>query len=417
MATYVGWSGYSDVPTENRKDNVAVFSVIAYGREGKSGLHYQWYQNNRALTDIDESYSFRQGANTSVLKVGIESMACFETYEYYCVITDDAGHSVKTRTVKLDTKHRYIIYDRGATVKPEGHALYCVGEGCNLESEIMPHTYGDWQWVTDEAGNQLYKYQTCTVCGYKETMEVHEHDYDYAHMYTVSYEDLTIIKEDDKKGEYIYEFNYNGKTMQAGADRTGHFIDCSEPGYTFTHKEAHNWGPYRLINNATEDHHGTIYRIRKEWGMDETWIKTYYDWHTHPVNVTNGKAKTEIAAEGASVMVQPKPVEGKRVNGGTATISYQKTVQGNTSTQTKTIALTKLTDGKLYVFKVPTSGVNGYLTVGSRQYPIKEEYGAEFIDVEFTYTDCTNHTGILKNAVEATCTKDGYTGLQRRQDL
>lgn len=419
-ATYNGWCQSSSLPAERPGDRLVTFSVIAYGKNGVNGLLYQWHQviaygstdKDITLEETTNPYtSYATGTRSPVLRVGIESNVCYQNNNYYCVITDEEGNEVKTRNAKLNADHRYEVFDPDTCRSTEkGHTLHCVCRQCEVLSGFVPHTFGNWEWRTDEDGVQTGKVRTCLVCGYEDVVPVHEHNFDYGLLYEVGYENANIIKENDKTNEYEYEFTYDGKTIRAAFNRGSHYIDCCVPGCTFSKKEKHNWGRYKIINNATETKHGTVYRTCVDCGMDETWIRTYYDWHTHPVNVEDGTADENFAPEDTIVCVEPLPVDGKRVTGGVAQINYTRTAGVMKRHNQATISLTEVIPGKLYSFRVPASGENGTSTVNGRVYTNYDEYGAEQIDVTFTYEDCIEHVTELTGQVEPDCTKDGYTG-------
>ena len=419
-ATYNGWCENSSLPPECPGDRLATFSVIAYGKNGVKGLDYQWHQvidygsttKDITLEENTNPYTdYVTGAKLPVLRVGIGVDVCYRNFWYYCVITDDEGNEVRTRNAQMNAVHRYEVFDPNTCQRTrEGHRLHCVCKQCVGVSDLKPHTFGNWEWQTDESGAQTGKVRTCSVCGFEETVAVHEHNYDYSLLYDVNNEDVNVIKENDRTNEYEYEFTYNGKTIRMRIDRVGHSVDCSVPGCTFRQKEKHNWGHYQIINNAAETHHGTVYRTCKDCGMDETWLRTYYDWHTHPVNVSNGDADVDFAEEDTIVCVEPKFVDGKRVIGGVARINYKSTAGPSVRNNQATISLTEVDPGKLYNFRVPASGENGTRTVNGRVYTCYDEYGAEQIEVTFEYADCTHQETILTGQEEADCTRDGYTG-------
>ncbi len=95
--------------------------------------------------------------------------------------------------------------------------------------------------------------------------------------------------------------------------------------------------------------------------------------------------------------------DGRKVTGGTAKIDYVQTVlpSGKTSIGTKTVNLTAVAEGQTYSFTVPRTTTSNRGSV---------DYGSNPIEVEFTYAVCDHAGTEQRNAVEATCTKDGYTG-------
>ncbi len=404
---YSGWCDHSDEPADDVRETAVSFSVKVYSRNGAENLSYRWYKNNDYTplhdTDYDDQYSV--GTGTSRFTTKISDRNCSGLIyggPYFCIITDTvSGESVTTDRVYIRAEHNYRLVTEDGT-DPAGHRLVCCGLECGALGPVEPHTYGEWSWHYD-GGVQDYKYHTCTKCNYVEKVYVHEHNYDFGLMMDAIYgSSYDIVEENDRTGQYVYAFTYGGKAMQGGANRTYHWIDCSEPGCTFTLKEEHQWGDYHIVNNPTEARSGGAYAECTVCGMQKTWSKTYYDLHTHPVSVTGGRSDTEFAEEGSTVIVYVNPKgDGKKVIQAKAEIVYKTTDgYGNVSTGTQTISCAPVTNGLSYKFTVPTTGTDG------------RDYESNQIYVSFRYGSCSHAGSELRGAVEAGCTTDGYSGDQ-----
>ena len=405
---YSGWCEDSDEPADDVRETAVSFSVKVYSKNGAENLNYQWYKNNDYTplhdTDYDDQYSV--GTRTSKFTTKISARNCKGSIyggPYFCIITDNvSGESVTTDWVYIRAEHNYRLVTEDGT-DPAGHRLLCCGLDCGALGPVEPHTYGGWAWHYN-GGAQEYKYHTCTVCNYEERVYVHEHNYDFGLIIQAAYDgDSEIIEENDRINQYVYGFTHNGKAMQGGSNRAYHWIDCSEPGCTFSLKEEHQWGDWEFVTLVSPTKPGGAYQVCKSCGMQKTWSKTYYEWHTHPVNVTGGSSDTDFAAENSSVTVFVTPHgDGKKVTGGTASIDYLYTTNtGRTSTVTTTLNLTAVAEGQTYRFTVPQSRIVSRGTI---------EYKANPIYVEFTYEDCDHAVSEQRGVVAATCTKDGYTG-------
>ena len=436
--TYDGWVSdhYDADKAELASDNTVTFSVAAYGKDAKKGLQYQWYRDGVALLDEDSGNSeyYVSGANTARLTFGVPFDGCGLSYKFHCVITDEYGNKATSQNAYLRVTHDCRVFDKDCTSNEKGHTFRCVGGGCDVFSKIKPHEFGEYEWARKADGTQDYLYRACTVCGWREKFEAHEHVFDFGTMYSIPYDDLTVIKEDDKHHVYEYEYEYNGKTMRAGSNVNTHFVQCSYPGCHFVQKEEHEWGGWRVVNNATEDKPGGLYRKCNVCGMEQTWAKQGYKWHVHPVDVTNGRAKKidpqllalagqsldqkqisklmdqigapedlDFAEEGDVVLILPDPVLDKKVTGAKVTIDYKMGVSDKTYTET--LEVTELIPGQAYVFTVPTSGRK---QIGKTLAKI--DYEANFIHAQFLYQNCDHVKTKTKGVVAATCTEIGYTG-------
>lgn len=442
---YAGWYPRSNVEVVEDKDNTVSFTVVAYGKNAKKGLQYQWYCkiSNRTwrLEDGTGVYSdYCSGANAPVLTIAVPNDACRMTddgdpYQFYCVITDEDGNSVTSDAAKMIVKHDYLIYMPSNLRNEKGHVLSCAGDGCMKDSKLLPHVYGEYKWALKSDGTQDYMYRECADCGWKEKYRIHEHQFNFGTLYEVNYDELTVIEENDKIHRYEYEYEYNGKLMRAGFTVRNHFVTCSVPGCNFKLREEHDWGAWQIVNHAWENKPGGLFRTCKICELEQTWSKTGYRWHTHPINVTNGHAKEtaadfmtmtdaraianavkkamdeedlDIADEEDVVLLFPDPVEGKMATGAKVKIDCVTGI-GNEA-RTQNLEVTEVLPGKVYAFVVPKSGLVQLGEPGKQQSVMKIDYQASFIEVTFTYKTCTHPDGKIKGAVAATCTEIGYSG-------
>ncbi|MCR4804344.1 MAG: hypothetical protein K5981_01645 [Clostridia bacterium] len=407
--TYSGWCDCSDEPADDLRTTAVSFSVKVYSKNGAENLSYQWYKNG-IYTPLHDTYyddQYSVGTRTSVFTHMVHPRACNwpnATGPYFCVITDTvSGESVTTDKVYVRASHNYRLITEDGT-DPAGHRLVCCGQDCGALGPLEPHAYGEWTWHLAADGTQDYRSRTCAKCNYTEKVYAHEHNYDFSLMMDAVFRgEYDIVEENDRINQYVYAFTYNGKAMQGGSNRAYHWIDCSVPGCTFTLKEEHQWGDYKIINNPNASRPGTAYAECIVCGMQKTWSKTYYDQHTHPVNVTDGTSDTDFASEGSVVQVFVTPQgDGRRVTGGTASIVYTQTLSnGRTSIGTNTVQLRAVTEGQTYGFTVPRTMTTNRGTV---------DYGSNPINVEFTYAACDHAESERQGVLEASCVKDGYTG-------
>ena len=441
--TYDGWTnGHYDLELQElARDNTVMFTVAAYGRDAKKGLHYQWYMyygaydNKYPLHDEDSNdYQYYiSGSNTSTLTYAVPFDGCGCQYGFYCKISDDYGNEVNSQAAFLHVSHDCRAYDsRECTSDAKGHTFVCVGGGCSEQSSKKPHTYGEYK-IGSNAGGE-YLYHECTVCGWREVFKDHLHQYDFGELIEHIYADnATEVVADDK--HHIYEYEYmadNGKVIRARLNPTYHSISCSVDGCTFKSYEKHDWGSWHLVNNATEKRPGGLWRSCNICGIQQDWSTKGYKWHTHPINIERGKAKQidsrvltttdtaqlarlleglaeqedlDIAGEGDVVLLLPSAKLDQMVTGAKVTIQC-KTGLNSSLTHTETLDVTELVPGVAYAFTVPTSGTR---QVGKNQIE-KVDYEASFIEVEFTYTACSHKRTKTKDEVNATCTESGYSG-------
>ncbi len=434
---FIGWCSTSSLETVPPEENTVSFAVTAYGKNAKKDLHYQWYCKHAGINPIPVregsglySGGFCRGAQSPVLTINVETDACYLTddgnpYEYYCVITDDEGNTVTSDSAKLLAKHDYLLWFEENLKNEKGHVLSCVGDGCPSVSRLLPHEYGEYKWVLKADGTQDYAYRECAVCGYRDIFEAHEHQYNMVALLEAIYNDeVTRVKEDTVNNIYIYEYEPDGHCVRGEFTPTYHSITCSVAGCHFTLKEKHDCSNWSVVNMCSKKAPGAIYRTCSVCEMQETWNKTGYWWHTHPINVRNGHVKEmdgalledelflsrginafllkaekqeeyDIATEGSAVLILASPVEGKKVVG--VNVSIDLKIKGYDDVYTQSLEVKELRDGYAYAFTVPVSD-DTY------------DYQANYVEVEFVYENCTHSKKKTKNAVSATCTGIGYSG-------
>ncbi|MBR4731546.1 MAG: hypothetical protein IK081_02155 [Lachnospiraceae bacterium] len=433
---YIGW-GPSYLEAVPDEENTVKFAVTAYGKNAKKDLHYQWYckragSSAKIVQEGTGIYSegFCRGAQLPVLTINVITDACYltdygEPYEFYCVITDDNGNSVTSESGKMLVKHDHLLWFSDNLKNEQGHVLCCVGDGCPSVSKLQPHEYGDYKWVLKADGTQDYAYRECTVCGYRETFEAHEHQYDYVAMLDAIYRDeVTRVKEDTVRNIYIYEYEQDGHTIRGEFTPLYHSITCSVAGCHFAMQEKHDWSSWSVVNPCSAKAPGAIYRTCSVCEMQETWNKQGYWWHTHPINIKNGHVKEmdgallqdeavlsriinqiilkankleeyDIAEEGSTVLILPDPVEGKKVKSVNVTIDLS--IKGYNDVYTQTLDVTELKAGLAYAFTVPVSDD-------------RNDYQGNYVEIEFVYETCTHAERKTINRVNATCTEIGYSG-------
>ena len=197
--------------------------------------------------------------------------------------------------------------------------------------------------------------------------------------------------------------------MVVGAKRNIPYMDCAVEGCDFRLKEEHKWGRWHIVNNPTASRPGGAYQECLICGMQKTWSKSYYEMHTHPVNVSSGSCDTDFAEEGAAFTVTPYKIDGKRPSAAIARINYDRTRNGETQydlTESIRAAAESSGSSTVFVFQVPRSGKDPKLSGATRNYKSNP------IEVTITYTDCSHpeSSWTTEGTVEAGCETDGYTG-------
>ncbi len=413
-ATYTGWSSFCHLPADDPKENTVTFSVKVYSRNGSDGLSYQWYCNNNAQVDTDTATMYISGSNTPTFTRSVYDRVCSYGNQYllWCVITDSEGNRVVTDRVELKSRHDFRIVT-GPGTGDEGHIAKCAGKDCNSKGELVPHNYGAWEWAEDGSGAQLYKCRICADCDYEQRVYPHEHDCSFGYLWDAMIDDpndIDVLREDDKEHEYEYGFHRDGKYIIVGLKRNVHYMDCAVEGCDFTLREEHKWGRWHIVNNPNANRPGGAYQECEVCAAQKTWSKTYYELHTHPVNVSDGSCDTDFAGEGATVTITPYKIDGKKPRAAIARIHYDLTRSGQETQYdlTETIRVAPESSGSetVFVFQVPKSGKDPKLNGATR------DYKSNPIEVALTYTECSHPESSWETAgeIEAGCETDGYTG-------
>ena len=156
---------YHGKTTISGEQRYAAFTVMAGGQ----GLSYQWYESwdggpFQALSDSDNGYGEGYwGTKTSSLRVYIEPSACYEKYQYYCVVTNAKG-SARTRTASINAEH---IYDYNY-IDDDTHILHCLADGCEAtKGEPERHSWNDVEIIRPATTTQTgLAQQMCMECYY-----------------------------------------------------------------------------------------------------------------------------------------------------------------------------------------------------------------------------------------------------------
>ena len=257
---------YDEFPEEGllwREHNSATFTVVAKGGQGKLG--YQWYGYYRGRPDYK-----LPGATSPTLKIEISTKGCMiDDYDYYCVVTDEAGKSVKTNIASIRAEHAYGSkfaentelekgesienadykggtfyyldasgHKKSVTAQPsKGHRYPCMSEVDEDDhtryksSTPVHHTFGKPEVAGKSAKmgaastDKLYRL-TCTACGYTTFRESHTHNFTWT---TVG-------------GEVLPKVDME-KTSNLPKEKliTGHVVACSVEGCETTRMEMHDW--------------------------------------------------------------------------------------------------------------------------------------------------------------------------------
>lgn len=175
----------------------ATYTVKAGGKN----LSYQWYRTIRSSNPIklvDKQGDWFDisgkdevsGATTNSLTVLIYGSSCYDTYEYYCVISNDKG-SVTTNHAKQLAQH---IFNRYEWIDASTHRLCCAGDGCEEVKKTSKHRFDEWTLIRPATDTQTGLYeQKCMDCGYKKQTVIpkvepgHVHTFDVARSSTTTH--------------------------------------------------------------------------------------------------------------------------------------------------------------------------------------------------------------------------------------
>jgi len=278
-----------------------------------------------------------------------------------------------------------------------GHFVTCVGEECD-DYILVPHSFGkDTKLIFDSKTGVGWHERTCIHCGYKSYLENHIH-YFY----------------DPETYECEVDFTYKNENQ--------HKLICRFPGCKQTHLESHDYLGWQ--NHGTPysntDGIGIAYKECQICGYSSTkklqtydekkdkMVDTQWTKNNDLVYVENGFASSDIVGHDAKIVIGFAPSEYARKE--TFDIEYPKVTKwkvtyycdrGSEGSKiekdvTKDVKFEKVENELKWIVTVPSftgRAGGGILTFT----PVLEK---------------CKHTGgtRIKNAVEAICTYDGYTG-------
>lgn len=338
-------------------------------RAGGSGLSYQWYWYRKGynvpvvkLEDKrGDEYIFSlsgkdevKGANTSKLTVYVLPPACYEEYEYYCVISNSKG-TVETVHAKLDAQHVYGWFENNGNGT---HSYRCYGDGCDASQFTKPHRYSEWTVTPATETSTGSREQKCMDCGAQNSVVIpkvepgHVHVYDQVlhnatdHWYGCvcgvdNYDatvgghspwgnQYTIIRQATETSSGLRSWNcyvcgvYREEVIPRlehthtywpfqrdsdGDPITGKCGRCKEYHYYYCKsgdgamlKEEHDPVTFTwdIVKEATSTEKGKLYRYCETCGYSES---KYYDYGTYPIFILGGTASHDAAAPGTTVTV------------------------------------------------------------------------------------------------------------------
>ncbi len=424
----------ADVTDKNAKadsewsysNNLVKFTVTAQGQN----LTYRWYKSYDSGSDsefeslrkakkyLTDNNLGQKGTATSMLRLGIEPDDCGKTIYVRCLISD--GKNTKwTNAAKLTVKHCYTIFTEDLNPTASGHYMTCHGMDCE-DTELMPHEYDNWVW---ENAAHTYRSQTCTVCKYADEVYIHNHAEQMRPFFngTGYYQDDNHFGEEFNPGtdpenwdynlsdKYIGYTNYKGEcTDKYGnvwkADWNSHTGWCYCDGCfkkPVKVREPHNFGPWEGADNPPMKSGDTaaIQRRCADCGYIQNatdgkghvieWSMNY-----HPVEYYDCTGPNTLVKNGETVYFTPTKVENK-VQTGWEIVWY---------------SLDQKTFDSYYKLTQTINDPN------VRSWVVNSTvYGAGKIEIHQTFTECKHPRTISNlrfkvNAVDATCTKDGYSG-------
>ena len=359
------------------KDYEGKVSDVAFGetpryatytvRAGGKNLSYQWYRTIRSSTPVklvDEQGGWFDvsgkadvsGATTKSLTVFIYGSSCYDTYEYYCVVSNDKG-SVTTKRAKQNAQH---VFNRYEWIDAEKHIFACAGDGCEEVKKTSKHRFDEWTLIRPATDTQTGLYeQKCMDCGYKKQTVIpkvepgHVHTFDVARSSTTTHWfvckcgvaspnapqahsfgtpvvltpatetrtgqqqltcticDFTKIETIDKLPHthdfyswyddemFVLDPNTHRYVLdpnKAGCDKYEHVVFCKS-GDRVMQKEAHTWNMY-VSKEATATQIG---RVIYTCEVCKYKIEKTFKLGTYPVLVLNGTAEPAVAAPGETV--------------------------------------------------------------------------------------------------------------------
>ena len=398
-------------PTNNKR-------TISVAAKGTTALKYQWYVTydggEKWIEVKDDTILDIVGAKTNSLTFSVPSDGCAYPPAYKCVITDEKGNTVTSNVAYVKVVHLYREYsahkgelvgiinqpnskDNIGMYSSDGHFVTCVGEECD-DYILVPHSFGkDTKLIFDSKTGIGWHERTCIHCGYKSYLENHIH-YFY----------------DPETYECEVDFTYKNENQ--------HKLICRFSGCNQTHLESHDYlgwqnhgTPYSNIDGI-----GIAYKECQICGYSSTKKLQTYDenkdkmvdaqWtkNNDLVYVENGYASCDIVGHDAKIVIGFAPSEYAREEH--LDIKYPKVTRwvvtyycdrGSEGSKiemdvTKDVKIQKVENELKWIVTVPTftSRVGGGILTFT---PVLEE--------------CKHNGGTrIKNAVEAICTYDGYTG-------
>ena len=252
----------------------ATFKIAAKGGIGE--LHYQWYNayDDMPLTEYDtaevtDDYA-TFGTNTNTLTMNAPEDICEGPYNYYCMVTDDAGQSTKSAVVSLKGRHIYseTIAKNMAAAKPakavypvvtmsyikdgktytvtsqasDGHRYPCLSkkDGHYKSEKPVLHEFDSGAPLgrSAKAGATVFDTvyeKTCKTCGYKT--------------YTVSHQCKFY---DSATGKIAIS--------EAQTTRMAHALKCLVEGCDRVRMESHEWKWYNNGYGNDTESGGSYYR-------------------------------------------------------------------------------------------------------------------------------------------------------------
>ncbi len=415
----------SDIQTADEDDPYHPFNnkrTLSVAAKGTTELKYQWYVTYdggekwiEIKDDTDaESYAYIVGAKTNSITFSVPSDGCAYPPAYKCVITDENGNSVTTNVAYVKVVHLYWEYQAhkgeliGIINQPnnkdnigmygsDGHYVTCVGEECD-DYILAPHSFGkDTKLIFDSKTGIGWHERTCIYCGFKNYLENHAH-YFY----------------DPETYECEIDFTYKNENQ--------HKLICRFTGCKQTHLESHDYLGWQ--NHGTPysntDGIGIAYKECQICGYSsEKKLQTYDEkkgemvdaqWtkNNDLVYVENGFASSDVVGSGTKLVIGFAPSEYDREEH--LDIKYPKVAKwvvtyycdrGSEGSKiemdvTKDVEFEKVENELKWIVTVPsfTARAGGGILTFT---PVLEE---------------CKHNGNtrVKNAVEAICTQDGYTG-------
>jgi len=418
------------------------FSVKASG-SGK--LSYQWYSMVEGATtgkavintsDIEKHLgNAKSGATSDTVEMYVSEDLCYAPIKLYCIVSDEAGHSVKSAVATLYGEHNYAcITNIKDTSKSQVTYTYVTDNNVTKTVSYYPslgHNYectGDYNHSTnrykynnprrhiftsknylgilkDNANAKVYS-EKCDKCGYVEYYVTHNHVWE---------DDPTkILEATNEAGEDVYT-KY-------------HVLKCTYPGCEQTKEVAHTYKPIHPIGYPTRDGSGTehpagYYRECSVCEYQDDTVMVGQDgkqqlWTTKNMLISSDssvKISKKLATDRETIYLSYTPsvgADGKyyKCVGWEMSYTYLTDLSNGGSFATKDLTPLIGDDGIIFTKNSTNPKEWSFVMPMMKQSPaINANYGGK-VTLTPVLEECKQHSRTIEGKKKAVCCFDGYEG-------